>query len=79
MLVVDQNAASRKSLSDLTSFWNMDSDDVDSGTSALEKLRAAAGDGKPYDMAIVSLGPPVREASSSSAPPRRTRRCSTVS
>lgn len=53
VLIVDDNAVNRAILKNQVSYWGMSSDTAENGFQALEKLQAAAGAGKPYDVAII--------------------------
>lgn len=55
VLVVDDNATNRRFLTELTSSWKMAPSTVESGETALRKLRSAAAAGTPYDIAIIDL------------------------
>jgi two-component system, sensor histidine kinase and response regulator len=55
VLIVDDNATNRKILSHQLGSWGMVHAEVDSGARALELLRAAAGRGEPYDLAVLDL------------------------
>jgi PAS domain S-box-containing protein len=55
VLIVDDNATNRKILSHQLGSWGMVHAEVDSGAPALEVLRAAAGRGEPYDLAVLDL------------------------
>jgi two-component system, sensor histidine kinase and response regulator len=54
-LIVDDNATNRKILSHLLSSWSMQHETVDGGESALELMRAAARQSKPYDIVVLDL------------------------
>jgi PAS domain S-box-containing protein len=54
-LIVDDNATNRKILSHQLGSWGMIHRNVESGSRALEMLRAAAALGKPYDLAVLDL------------------------
>ncbi len=53
VLVVDDNAANRRILLEITKSWGMDSDAVESGSAALEAMTQAAMGGSPFRLAIV--------------------------
>lgn len=55
VLIVDDNATNRKILLHQTAAWDMVGIEAESGTAALELLRVAANDGKPYDVALLDL------------------------
>jgi PAS domain S-box-containing protein len=55
VLVVDDNAANRSILKHETDAWGMIVAEAESGERALELLRAGAGQGQPYDIAILDL------------------------
>ena len=57
-LSVDDNATNRAVLRQQISPWGMTVDDAREGGEALEKLRSAAGDGEPYDLAILDMQMP---------------------
>lgn len=54
-LIVDDNATNRKILSHQLQSWGMTHDEADSGKPALELLRSAANQGKPYDLAVLDF------------------------
>jgi CheY-like chemotaxis protein/HPt (histidine-containing phosphotransfer) domain-containing protein len=58
LLVVDDSPSSRKELVAQIAAWGLDVGEADSGRQALELLRAAAGAGKPFELAILSLSNP---------------------
>jgi CheY-like chemotaxis protein len=53
VLVVDDNAANRRILLEITKSWGMDSDAVESGSAALEAMTQAEMGGSPFRLAIV--------------------------
>jgi CheY-like chemotaxis protein len=53
VIVVDDNPTNRNILKLQLEQWGIRSDCAESGTNALELLRAACGRGKPYDLAIL--------------------------
>jgi PAS domain S-box-containing protein len=55
ILIVDDNATSRTMLQHQTTAWAMQCTSAEDAPSAIEMLRAAALQGKPYDLAIVDL------------------------
>ncbi|HEX8559862.1 MAG TPA: response regulator [Pyrinomonadaceae bacterium] len=55
VLTVDDNATNRKILSHQLDSWGMVHAEADSGAAALEALRAAAGRGEPFDLAVLDL------------------------
>jgi PAS domain S-box-containing protein len=55
VLIVDDNATNRKILSHQLDSWRMVHEEADCGRRALELLRAARAQGKPYDLAILDL------------------------
>ncbi|MGZ8846415.1 MAG: response regulator [Pyrinomonadaceae bacterium] len=55
VLIVDDNAANRSILKHQTSSWGMIAVEAESGNRALELLRAGAGQGEPYDIAVLDL------------------------
>jgi len=54
-LIVDDNATNRKILSHQMSSWGMTHEQADSGATALEMLRSAAGRGVAYDLVVLDL------------------------
>ena len=54
-LIVDDNITNRKILEHQTHSWQMISEQAENGLQALHKLRAAAGRGEPFDLAIIDL------------------------
>jgi CheY-like chemotaxis protein/HPt (histidine-containing phosphotransfer) domain-containing protein len=58
MLVVDDNATSRTILQALSTAWGITSACADSGPGALAMLRSAAGNGAPFDAAILDMQMP---------------------
>jgi PAS domain S-box-containing protein len=54
-LIVDDNATNRKILSHQLDSWGMIHEEAESGSRALELLRSAAVNGKPYDLAILDF------------------------
>jgi two-component system sensor histidine kinase/response regulator len=55
VLIVDDNATNRKILSHHLDSWRMIHEEADCGQRALELLRSALAQGKPYDLAILDL------------------------
>jgi len=55
VLIVDDNATNLKILSHQLDSWKMFHDEAGSGQRALELLRSALAQGKPYDLAILDL------------------------
>ncbi len=55
LLIVDDNATNRKILGHQVASWGMESGEADGGARALEALRAAADDGRPYDVAVLDM------------------------
>ena len=55
VLIVDDHAANRSILRHETNSWGMIVTEAESGERALELLRAGAGQGQPYDIAILDL------------------------
>jgi CheY-like chemotaxis protein/HPt (histidine-containing phosphotransfer) domain-containing protein len=55
VLVVDDNATDRRLVRHNLDAWRMESDEAEDGEGALAKLRAAAAEGRPFDLAIVDL------------------------
>jgi PAS domain S-box-containing protein len=58
VLIVDNNATSRRILHQQVMTWGVCDESAGSGPQALEMLRAAAARGEPYDLAIVDMGMP---------------------
>jgi signal transduction histidine kinase len=58
VLVVDDSRASRQILSDQVAAWNMQAGSAASGNEALARLRAAVGEGQPYDLALLDVQMP---------------------
>ena len=58
VLVVEDNASSRIALTKTLRSWQCDCDTADGAQAALDKLRGAVADGKPYDAAIVDSDMP---------------------
>ncbi len=58
VLVVDDNATSRKILRHQIFAWKLQKGSAASGYEALRVLRAAAADGHPYDIALLDVGMP---------------------
>jgi two-component system sensor histidine kinase/response regulator len=58
VLIVDDNATNRRILSKHLSSWGVESENVEDGTSALERMRAATERGEPYDLAILDMQTP---------------------
>jgi two-component system sensor histidine kinase/response regulator len=58
VLVVDDNATSRRILARQLGSWQMTCDVADNAARALQKLRSAAGAGLPYALALVDLTMP---------------------
>jgi PAS domain S-box-containing protein len=57
-LVVDDNATNRFIMHHQVTPWGMSVDAARGGEEALDKLRSAAGDGKPYDLALLDMQMP---------------------
>jgi CheY-like chemotaxis protein len=55
VLVVDDNATNRQILSHQILAWNIQTGSAASGDEALTMLRAAAAEGKPYDLALLDV------------------------
>jgi len=60
-LIVDDNATNRKILSHQLDSWGMVHEEAESGVRALEILRSAAAEGKPYDLAILDFMMPLMD------------------
>lgn len=58
ILVVDDNARSRQALCSLLSSWSCCFDEASNGVQALEKLRTAFAEGKPFGIVIIDLQMP---------------------
>jgi signal transduction histidine kinase/CheY-like chemotaxis protein len=55
LLVVDDNATNRTILTRQAAAWGMDSAAAENAAEALDMLRAAAAEGRPYDVAVLDL------------------------
>ena len=55
VLVVDDNPTDRRLVRHNLDAWKMESDEAEDGDTALAKLREAATEGRPFDLAIVDL------------------------
>jgi|GEM_PF-1293789 len=53
ILIVDDNASARDTLSDMVAAFGMVTEAVSSGAHALERLHAEAADGKPFDIVLL--------------------------
>ncbi len=53
VLIVDDNATNREILRNIAKTWKMESDQVEGGKQALELLRRADGNNKPYQLALL--------------------------
>ena len=58
VLIVDDNATNRHILRKQLLSWAMESSEVEDGFAAIEELRAAAGRGEPYGLAILDMQMP---------------------
>lgn len=58
VLVVDDNATNRQILRHQLFAWKMQKGSAASGHEALEQLKSAAADGKPYDLALLDMQMP---------------------
>jgi two-component system, sensor histidine kinase and response regulator len=58
VLVVDDNHTSRQILLNQIGAWQMQVDSAVSGGEALDRLRAAVGEGQPYDVALLDVQMP---------------------
>jgi len=58
VLIVDDNTTNRKILVHQTNFWNMAPTEAESGPRALDLLRTAAAQARPYDVAILDFQMP---------------------
>ena len=58
VLVVDDNEVNRRIVHDQAASWGMRNGMVEDGRGALEALREAAGEGDPYDLAVLDLDMP---------------------
>ena len=58
MLVVDDNRTNRRIVLELMTAWGMLPDEAESGAQALERLREAVADGKPYELVVLDMQMP---------------------
>ena len=58
VLIVDDNATNRQILEHQITSWKMANESVDSGVAALDRLRAAAAAGTPFQVALVDVQMP---------------------
>jgi len=58
VLVVDDKATNRFNLRHQLSIWGVENQTVDNGAQALEALQIAAGQGRPYQVAILEMNMP---------------------
>ena len=58
VLLVDDSATNREILVKQTLHWGMRPESADDGASALARLRSAAQDGRPYEVAVIDMGMP---------------------
>jgi signal transduction histidine kinase/BarA-like signal transduction histidine kinase len=58
VLVVDDNQTNRQILGDQVAAWKMQVGSAASGNEALDRLRAAVGEGQPYDLALLDVQMP---------------------
>jgi PAS domain S-box-containing protein len=58
VLVVDDNATNRFVVREMLASWGCDAEEAVDGWEALERLRAASGAGRPYDLALVDYQMP---------------------
>jgi light-regulated signal transduction histidine kinase (bacteriophytochrome)/CheY-like chemotaxis protein len=58
VLVVDDNHTNRQILLDQVGAWKMQAGSAASGHEALDRLRAAVGEGQPYDLALLDVQMP---------------------
>ena len=58
VLVVDDNATNRRVLTGHARAWNLDVDTAEHGPDALERMQSAAGEGRPYAIAILDMQMP---------------------
>ena len=57
-LIVDDNATNRRILREQLSSWEMENDEAEDGQRAIEMMGTAAGEGRPYDLAILDMQMP---------------------
>jgi diguanylate cyclase (GGDEF)-like protein len=62
-LIVDDNEINRRFLQQILSSWEICHDNTDNGQQALEMLRTARDQGKPYDFVILDKAGPYSDAS----------------
>ncbi len=55
VMIVDDNATNRELLQHQVTSWGMTNGCAESGAQALTMLRSAAGEGRPYDLAILDM------------------------
>jgi two-component system, sensor histidine kinase and response regulator len=60
-LIVDDNDTNRKIVRHYADSWGVANDDASSADQALDKMRAAAAGGRPYDLALLDLQMPVKD------------------
>jgi two-component system, sensor histidine kinase and response regulator len=60
-LIVDDNATNRKIVRHYTDSWGIANDDVADAEHALDMMRKAAAQGRPYDLALLDLQMPVKD------------------
>jgi PAS domain S-box-containing protein len=58
VLAVDDNATARRVLCDRLRSWHLETDDAPGGQAALDLLRAAAAEDRPYALVVTDLGMP---------------------
>jgi PAS domain S-box-containing protein len=61
VLIVDDNSTNRNILNHQTSSWGMIATEAESGTRALEMLRASVSQGQPFDIALLDLMMPAMD------------------
>ena len=76
VLVVDDNATNRRILQEILGNWRMKPTLVDSGAAALDALRRAAAEAKPFQLALIDGQMPAMDGFTLAAQVRRDRHLS---